>query len=144
MWRNYLIVSTLAIISCSTMFVGGCENDAQTGALIGTAAGAGVGQAIGRNTAGTLIGAAVGGFGGYVIGNESDKKKAQQSQAAAVAQAQAQAQAAQDNVTVWVTNSNGSKTPVTLKKSGPSFIGPKNEVYPNMPTEDQLKAVYGF
>jgi surface antigen len=32
-----------------------------------------VGQAIGGNTEGTLIGAAVGGMLGYVIGNEMDK-----------------------------------------------------------------------
>lgn len=48
------------------------------------------------------------------------------------------------SVTVWVNNSNGSKTPVMLKKMGPNFVGPKGEFYPTMPTEDQLKPIYGF
>ncbi len=50
----------------------------------------------------------------------------------------------QTQVTVWITNSNGSQTPVTLKKSGPGYLGPRGEWYPNMPTEEQLKMVYGF
>lgn len=47
-------------------------------------------------------------------------------------------------VTVWITNSNGSRTSVNLRRSGPGFIGPRNEWYPNMPTENQLRIVYGF
>lgn len=53
----------------------GCENDAQTGGLIGAGIGALAGQAIGNDTEGTLIGTAIGAGVGYVIGNESDKKK---------------------------------------------------------------------
>ncbi len=48
------------------------------------------------------------------------------------------------NITVWITNDNGSQTPVTLTPSGYGFIGPSNEYYPSMPTEDQLKALYGL
>jgi hypothetical protein len=47
-------------------------------------------------------------------------------------------------VTVWITNSNGSLTSVSLRKSGPGFVGPRGEYYPNMPTEKQLRIVYGF
>jgi len=47
-------------------------------------------------------------------------------------------------VTVWITNSNGSQTSVSLRKSGPGFIGPRGEWYPNMPTNEQLRMVYGF
>lgn len=49
-----------------------------------------------------------------------------------------------NTVTVWITNSNGSQTSVSLRKSGPGFIGPRGEYYPNMPTETQLRIVYGF
>ena len=71
-----LVTILLAVIVClGLIVVCGCESDAQTGALIGTAAGAGVGQAIGGDTESTLIGAGVGAVGGYIIGNESDKKK---------------------------------------------------------------------
>lgn len=48
------------------------------------------------------------------------------------------------NFTVWITNDNGSQTPITLTPSGNGFIGPSNEFYPTMPTEDQLKAMYGL
>lgn len=47
-------------------------------------------------------------------------------------------------VTVWVTNSNGSQTSVSLRRSGPGFVGPRNEWYSSMPTEKQLRIVYGF
>ncbi|MFA5291629.1 MAG: hypothetical protein WC496_01195 [Phycisphaerae bacterium] len=48
------------------------------------------------------------------------------------------------NVTVWVINDNGSKTSVTLRPQGTGFVGPSNEYYSAMPTEDQLKALYGL
>ena len=47
-------------------------------------------------------------------------------------------------VKVWITNSNGSQTSVSLRRSGPGFIGPRGEYYPDMPTEKQLRIIYGF
>ena len=47
-------------------------------------------------------------------------------------------------VTVWITNSNGSRTAVKLTRSGCGFIGPRGEWYPTMPTNHQLRVVYGF
>jgi len=73
--RNLVAILLAVAVCLSLIFVAGCESDAQTGALIGTAVGAGAGQAIGRDTESTLIGAGVGAVGGYIIGNESDKKK---------------------------------------------------------------------
>src|SRR3954466_1909426 len=57
----------------------GCESKAGTGALVGGAAGAGLGAIIGHNSHGhTAGGAAIGGvagaLGGALIGNELDKK----------------------------------------------------------------------
>jgi outer membrane lipoprotein SlyB len=75
MGRNIVTILMAAIVCLGLIVVGGCESDAQTGALIGTAVGAGAGQAIGRDTESTLIGAGVGAVGGYIIGNESDKNK---------------------------------------------------------------------
>ncbi len=118
-------------------FVAGCESDAQTGALIGTAVGAGAGQAIGGDTESTLIGAAIGGGAGYMIGSEQDKKKTK-------AEIDALRQD-MNTVTVNITNSNGSSTPVTLRKQGIVYIGPRGETYTTLPTEEQLKqAGYGF
>ena len=45
---------------------------------------------------------------------------------------------------IQVHNSNGSITPVEVEKRGDIFIGPKGEQYEQLPTEEQLKPVYGF
>lgn len=45
---------------------------------------------------------------------------------------------------IQVHNSNGSITPVEVEKQGDIFIGPKGEQYEHLPTEEQLKPVYGF
>ncbi len=47
-------------------------------------------------------------------------------------------------VTVWITNSNGSQTSVTLTRRGDCYIGPRNEWYTSMPTNEQLRLAYGF
>src|SRR5439155_1989220 len=57
----------------------GCESKAQTGALVGAGGGALLGGAIGslshsRAGAGAAIGAGAGAIGGYLVGNEMDKK----------------------------------------------------------------------
>ena len=48
------------------------------------------------------------------------------------------------SVIVWITNSNGSKTSVKLRRSGPGFIGPRGEWYQSIPTNKQLRVVDGF
>jgi hypothetical protein len=47
-------------------------------------------------------------------------------------------------ITVWITNSNGSKTSVQITRRGGWYIGPRGEYYDEMPTNEQLRAVYGF
>jgi len=47
-------------------------------------------------------------------------------------------------ITVWITNSNGSKTAVKLTRQGPWYVGPRGEYYTEMPTNEQLRVVYGF
>ncbi|MFA5424747.1 MAG: glycine zipper domain-containing protein [Phycisphaerae bacterium] len=126
----------LAIALLGLLIATGCQSDAQTGALIGTAAGAGIGQLAGGHTESTLIGAAVGGGVGYILGNEQDKQKSQAQMA--------NLRSEMNTVTVHVTNSNGSIIAVNLQKSGPGYIGPRGEYYPTLPTEDQLRPVYGF
>ena len=49
-----------------------------------------------------------------------------------------------ENVVVEIHNSNGSISPVKLKKDGSAYIGPKGERYEEMPTEEQLKPIYGL
>ena len=134
MFKN--LGTILIVVVVGLVFTAGCQNDAQTGAAMGTAAGAGVGQMAGGDTESTLIGAVVGGGIGYIVGNESDKQKAQ-----------AERDYIRDEiryVTVNITNSNGSISQVRLKKHGVGFVGTRGEYYSKFPTEDQLRPIYGF
>ena len=47
-------------------------------------------------------------------------------------------------ITVWITNSNGSQTSVRLTREGAWYVGPRGEYYSQMPTNEQLRVVYGF
>ncbi len=47
-------------------------------------------------------------------------------------------------VIVWVRNSNNSQTAVKLNRQGPGYVGPRGEYYREMPTNEQLRVVYGF
>jgi hypothetical protein len=151
MVKGFVAILMVVVVSLGLAFVSGCESDAQTGALIGTGAGAGIGQAIGHNTESTLIGAGVGGGAGYMIGNEQDKKKTKaemenlRQENMQMRQQSTQMQQEMSTVTINVTNSNGSITPVTLRKQGVVYIGPRGETYTTLPTQEQLKqAGYGF
>ena len=75
MAKGLITILIVITMSLGLLFAGGCESDAQTGALAGTAIGAGAGQAIGGDTESTLIGAGLGAIGGYIVGNERDKNK---------------------------------------------------------------------
>ena len=136
MVKDLITILIISAVSVGLVFITGCESDAQTGAALGSLAGAGIGQLAGGHTESTLIGAAVGGGVGYILGNESDKKKAQ-----------AEMYYLQDEmkaVTVNITNSNGSVSQVRLQKHGVGYVGTRGEYYPSLPTENQLRPVYGF
>ena len=136
MAKGFVTIVMAVAVSLGLAFAAGCESDAQTGALLGTAAGVGVGQLAGGDTKSTLIGAAVGGGAGYILGNEQDKKKTR---------AEMDSLRQEMNiVTVNITNSNGSITPVRLRKQGVGYVGPRGEYYGKLPTEEQLKPIYGF
>lgn len=125
-----------AIVLIGLLFTVGCESDAQTGGLLGAGVGALAGQAIGRSTESTLIGTAVGGGAGYIIGAERDRKKTQ-------AQTQVALQEA-NTFYVNVINSNGSVRPVRIVKQGNVYVGEKGEQYFKLPTEVELKTMYAF
>ena len=141
MAKNLVTILLAVGVSLGLVFAGGCESDSQKGAGLGALAGAGVGAIVGHQSGktaeGALIGGAVGGGAGYMLGNEGDKKKA--------AAEREELRQQLNTVTVNITNSNGSITPVTLRKQGVVYIGPKGETYTTLPTEEQLKqAGYGF
>ena len=46
--------------------------------------------------------------------------------------------------TVWVVNSNGSRTPVELYRNGDgTYVGPRGEYYDGLPSNEQLRLLYG-
>lgn len=130
------IIVMAVMVTFSLVFISGCENGAQTASVIGALAGAGIGQLAGRDSESSLIGAAVGAGAGYIIGNEGERKKA--------AAEMNTIRTEQNSVIVWITNSNGSKVPVRLTKNGPGYVGPSGELYSKLPTQSQLRPVYGF
>ena len=136
MAKSIVTILAVVVVSLGLAFVTGCQSDAQTGAAIGALAGAGIGQLAGGDTESTLIGAAVGGGVGYMLGNESDRKKAQAERA--------YLREEMNTVVVNVTNRNGSIIQVPLRKYGAGYLGTRGEYYPALPSEDQLRLVYGF
>ena len=127
------LVLTLALIS---VYLIGCETQGQTGALVGSGIGAGVGALAGGSAESTLIGGAVGGGAGYIVGNEADKKQQRQEMG--------QMQQQQNSEIINIHNSNGSISQVKITRSGTGWAGPRGEWYDHMPTEAELKPVYGF
>ena len=144
-WMTGLLV---ALVGFGVLFVAGCENETQNKALWGTAIGAGIGQLAGGDTKATLIGAGVGAGVGAAVGHSEDKKAEQQRQTQQpqyTTQYATTPPADANVVTVWITNSNGSKTPVKLTRTANGgYVGPKGELYDTMPTAEQLHTAYGF
>ena len=122
----------------------GCASTTPTqqSTLIGTGVGVALGSILGHNLGGTqddrLLGMAAGGAIGGVLGNQVGRNNQTQQQLNALQQQQF-------ITTVWIENSNGSKTPVVLRQTdGGQYIGPRGEYYSTMPSQDQLKQVYGM
>jgi outer membrane protein OmpA-like peptidoglycan-associated protein len=66
----------MALLAFSVIQFTGCASlgNREKGAVIGAAAGAGVGAAIGKSARGAIIGAVVGGAAGAVIGHQMDQQ----------------------------------------------------------------------
>jgi hypothetical protein len=138
--RNNLTTTQVLALSLGFLFVAGCGSGGSTGAGIGALAGAGIGQLAGGSTEATLIGAAIGGGAGYIVGNEADKKAANKRTSAEMASIRQE----MNYVTVNVTNSNSSIIQVRLRKQGVGYVGTRGEYYDHLPTSEELRPVYGF
>ncbi len=136
MAKKLVTILMVVAVSLGSAFVAGCGSGAQTGSVIGALAGAGIGQLAGGDTEATLIGAAIGGGVGYMLGNEDDKIRAQADRD--------YLRQEMNTVLVKVTNSNGSMIQVPLRRQGVGYVGTAGEYYSTLPTEDQLRPVYGF
>ena len=135
MAKDLVTILTVAV-GLGSVLVAGCQSDAQVGSAVGALAGAGIGQLAGGDTESTLIGTAIGAGAGYMLGNESDKMKARAERY--------HIRNEMRYVAVNITNSNGSISQVRLRKHGVGYVGTRGEYYNRLPTEDQLRPIYGF
>ncbi len=119
---------------------GGCAgmkgSEIYGNALFGALVGGIIGYQSDEATAGALTGAAIFGVGEFL--HQADKLTEKE------AREKKSSDECKENVFVDVHNSNGSVTPVQLKKKGDLYIGPKGERYEQLPTEEQLKPIYGM
>ena len=127
--KNTYISFLVMLLMIGSFLITGCQNKAEEGAGIGALVGAGLGQAIGRNTKSTVIGGAIGAGAGYLIGRHEQNKEVQQHP--------------EQFTQIGFTNSDGTNTIVALRKSDGGYVGPDNEYYNSLPTGDELKARYG-
>jgi len=117
---------------------------AATGGALGMLAGGIIGHQSHDTAAGMLIGGAVGAVTGAAVGSTIQKPVEEEPAPVVVAPApMPQTTYAGDTVTVNVPNSNGSYTAVVLKRSGNGYVGPQGEYYEQIPTTEQLQAMYG-
>lgn len=124
-------VTSLALVGCEGMSnqTSGTIGGAATGALIGGIAGNNI-KGINK-TEGAIAGALVGGLLGNTMGRQQDQINA--------------IDARTNYMTVSVRNSNGSVTPVQLSRvQGDIWRGPRGEQYNGVPSEGQLRQLYGF
>jgi hypothetical protein len=134
-------VCLAALLGLVVLLVGGCQNMNTTqsstakGGVVGAASGAIIAGALhGGMSAGegALVGAVVGGL----IGHHQGKKATEKANAEATEKANTRV--------VYVSNANGSTTPVTLHLVDAGWRGPRGEVYPTLPSSEQLAGVYGL
>lgn len=132
-------ILSLTAVAVTSIALVGCEgmNSQTTGTLGGAATGALVGGIAGNNikginkTEGAIAGALVGGLIGNRMGAQQDQINAMDART--------------NYMTVSVRNSNGSVTPVQLSRvQGDIWRGPRGEQYNGVPSEGQLRQLYGF
>lgn len=143
-----MLVATVAVVMLVGMlFSTGCatpqyqqNQNAWNKGLIGTGLGAGTALIIANNSHGAFnrgeaaaAGGAIGGLVGYLLGSQQDQVNAQMGAVNEMA----------STIVVNVVNSNGSTTPVVIRRVGNQYMGPRGEYYNSVPTADQLKS-YGF
>lgn len=137
-YKTPLIVTLIA----SLMFLSGCgeglrSSDIYGASLCGALVGVIIGHQSDEDGEGAALGAAVFGVGELLsqLDNLDEKEKKHRDEGD---------DGRAEIYIIQVHNSNGSITPIEIEKKGNTFIGPKGEHYDQLPTEEQLKPVYGF
>ena len=133
--------AVVLVLSLVLGLCGGCNEGNSSGlklnpiygqALFGALVGGIVGYQSDEPGEGAAVGAVVLGVGQLLHElDEANKEKERKEECA-------------KQVVVEVHNDNGSITPIRLRKAGSDYIGPKGERYEELPTEEQLKPIYGL
>jgi len=136
-----LIVSlVLGICGCCSENQRDCKNDLKLTPIYAAAIGGGIiGGIVGHQSDETKEGVAVGAvlLGVGQLLSQIDKMTHEEKE-------HEDDDECYEPVVIEIHNSNGSITPVKLKKDGSVYVGPKGERYEELPTEEQLKPIYGL
>ncbi len=144
-----LIKKTVPVVLIASLVLGLCgcceehRNDGgkplrlspiYTSAIIGAIVGGVVGHQSDEPGEGAAVGAALFGVGALFgeIDRQHEKIEHKHDDGCA------------EEVVIQVRNDNGSTMPIVLKKKGSTYIGPKGEHYEQLPTQEQLKPLYGL
>src|ERR1039457_6290992 len=150
--KKYFYLLTMAMF---VFVVSGCNpynnegEGAATGGALGMLAGGVIGHQSHDTGAGMLIGGAVGAVAGAAVGSQVQKPEpppqvvVAQPEQVVVQQTVPSTTYSGDSVTVNVPNSNGGYTAVVLRRSGNGYVGPQGEYYDQVPSTEQLQAMYG-
>lgn len=139
-WAALMTGGAFVLASAGCATTRGLTTDQAT--LMGAGIGAGLGAILGHNFGGGGNDRALGAAAGALIGGALGRQYGQQAEMEGRIR---HLQEQQFYTTVWIENSNGSRTPVLLRMTeGGQYIGPRGEYYPAMPTEEQLRKVYGM
>lgn len=132
--RTRLVFRLLLVLA---MGVGSSGCGMIGGALLGGI----IGHQSGEALAGALIGGAIGGTGeiASAIGELGKPKECHSCQPVMTCNP-----CPPDTVIINVANDNGSYIPVNLKRQGTEYVGPRGEYYHGIPTQEQLRPVYGL
>lgn len=142
------LLKTILCTGFSLVFIilpcGGCEEQMKWSPIYGaTLCGALIGGIIGHQSdeteAGIEVGAAIFGVGALLSEIDSASKPKNTDNA----DDQVRYSPVSETYVIDVHNSNGTITPVEIKKKGETYIGPKNEQYKELPSEEQLRPTYG-
>jgi len=134
--------AVVLVLSLVLGLCGGCNegngdlklNPIYSQALIGALVGGIVGYQSEEPGEGAAVGAVVLGVGELLHQLDRDHQKREHEDK----------DGCDEQVVVEIHNDNGSITPVKLKREGGNYIGPRGERYEELPTEEQLKAIYGL
>jgi hypothetical protein len=132
------------------IFGSGCSSGSGSGsqifnaAVIGAVVGGIVGHQSDETEAGVAVGATLFGVGAALA--EMDKHPHTPSKEAheALGNNRDNEEGIRETYIIEIHNSNGSITPVKIRRKGSVYIGPNNERYDELPTEEQLRPIYGL